>query len=248
MQEYLLIPSLFLIGFVGGAIGTVAGGSVLMTAPLLASFGMPLQDAIATSRVSSFGIMGAGLRQFHKAGQVEYRVALEVMFWSVFGSILGAYVMLGLSDTALKKVVGWLMLFMLGFSLVKDYLSFELSLHPSLRRWIGSLLFFCTGVLAGFFGGQAIIASFLLLHFFDISPYESIGTRKAVGLVVALTSIVIYASFGTIDWLKALYLLSGSCLGATISAKWALRQNEALLKHLINAAIALMALRMLLFS
>lgn len=219
-----------------------------MTAPLLASFGMPLQDAIATSRVSSFGIMGAGLRQFHKAGQVEYRIALEVMLWSVLGSILGAYVMLGLPDVFLKKVVGWLMLFMLGFGLVKDSFSFEISLHPSAKRWLGSLLFFFTGILAGFFGGQAIIASYLLMHFFDVSPYESIGTRKAVGLVVALTSIVIYAGFGNIDWLKSLYLLSGSCLGATLSSKWALRQNQEVLKHLINAAIALMALRMLLTS
>ncbi|MBS0656230.1 MAG: sulfite exporter TauE/SafE family protein [Verrucomicrobia bacterium] len=248
MDEFLILLFLFAIGLVTGAIGSISGGVIMMAAPILASFNMPLANAIATARIASIGSITGGLIQFHQAGKVKYTLAAEMMLWSILGAVIGAHMLFSVPETDLGIYVGLLMLFLLCFGFVKDRISIPKTWSLPLRHTLGRFLFFLSGIIGGFLGGQGIISSFLLMHVFQLSPSESIGTRKAISMAVAFTAMFIYALWGEIYLVYGLAMFFGSFLGATFSSKWILQRQESTVMLILNIVIIILAIKLLFFT
>jgi uncharacterized protein len=245
MSFYLVLPCLFCLGLVTGFVGTSTGGSSLVTIPVMIFLGVSPQSAVATARVASVGSLAAGLHRFHKSGKVDYRAALPAALLGVVGAFMGATLLLRVSDAFLTKAVGILTLCLFALSLIPRWRPASEQPPPSrFKRSVGYLLFLLAGLLGGFFGGQAIIATFIFSIFFHKSISESIGTRKVSGLAISLAAIAIYGLNATINWPFSLALITGTLVGSSLGSAYALKKGDRWMSLAFNTVAVLAAIKM----
>jgi len=242
MHESLL----FFLGLITGFVGTNTGGSALVTVPLLISLGVPPHAAVATSKVATVGSMVAGLSQFHKHGKVDYQLAIPACVFAIAGSLIGAYLLLIVPFPLLRKSVGISTLLLTGFSLLKKQ-QVNAKIHSRGLKVFGYFLFFITGLLGGFFGGQAILATYVFLIIFNKTLIESIGTRKVTGLAIALPSVMFYAAHDMIYWPWALVLVSGTLIGSFFGSQYAIKKGDLWVKKIFMAISTLLSVKLLFF-
>ena len=104
-MEILSLFIMFIIAIFASAFGTLIGGSSIVTIPALILFGLPPHTAIGTDR---FGIIGVGISgwyKFHKKGLINYKIGLIVAVPVLFGTALGANLVLQISESVLKHVI-----------------------------------------------------------------------------------------------------------------------------------------------
>lgn len=238
---------LFLLGLVTGFVGTNTGGSSLVTVPVLISLGITPQAAIATTRVAAVGTMVSGLTQFHKAGKVDYRLALPACFFAIAGSLAGAQALFIVPPELLQKCIGVLTLIFTAISFVKKQDGLERPLSPKLRM-VGYALFFFTGFVGGCFGGQSILAAYIFALIFNKTLLESVGTRKVIGLAVAVPSVYFYGLNGIIQWQYACCLIGGTLIGSYFGSQYAISKGDLWLKYLFTIVSTCFSINLIFFS
>jgi uncharacterized membrane protein YfcA len=246
MSHLLILICLFFLGLATSFVGTNTGGGSLITIPGMIALGLPSASAIASARMSSIGSSLAGLRQFHKSGKVDYKLAWPAALLSVIGAIIGAMILVHIPEALLIKVVGLLTLVLLGFSyLIKKHL--KLGPEPSkLKKFVGYGLFLFTSMIGSFFGGQGILTTPIFVIFFHKTYSESAGTRKITTFVTAVVSAIVYGFHGLIDWWAVAALMAGTIIGSTIGAKYALKKGDAWMEKVFNIVAVLLAMKLLL--
>lgn len=246
MSLYALLSCLFGLGLVTGFVGTITGGSALMTIPAMVLLGINPQSAIASARIAAMGTMVAGLPQFHRRGMVDYRIAWPAALLGIIGAILGAQLLFSVSEVLLKRSIGLITLTFFALSFWKAPVTEEK--QPSrAKQSLGYSLFLLAGLLGGFFGGQAILSTYILSLCFDKSLMESVGTRKASGLAIAIAAVIIYGVHGTIEWTLSLALVLGTLIGSTFGSAYALKKGDRWIGWLFNAVVILASVKMLFF-
>ncbi|MFT4266728.1 MAG: sulfite exporter TauE/SafE family protein [Xenophilus sp.] len=237
---------LFLLGLVTGFIGTNTGGSAFLTVPVMIWLGISPLSSIASARVASVGTMLAGLREFHRQGKIDYKLAAPAAFFGLLGSILGASLLLKIDSSILHKVIGAITLLMIVLSLIKRPLPSGDSISRK-RKIFGYFSFVGIGALGGFFGGQAKLATYVFILVFNKTVSESVGTRKISGLFISLASLVVYGVGNIINWHFGLSLVVGTLIGSTLGARYALKKGDAWMERLLNGVVVVLALRMIFF-
>jgi len=92
-------------GVLSGLIGI--GGGILIVPVLVFAFGLTQHQAQGTTLALLVPPIGAlGAWTYYKQGYVDLRVALLVAAGFFIGSLLGARLSVGLSDTVLSRVFG----------------------------------------------------------------------------------------------------------------------------------------------
>jgi uncharacterized membrane protein YfcA len=245
MFDLLFYVALFLMGLGLGFVGTTTGGSALIMIPVMISFGVPTHAAIAQARFATLGTMVSGLRMYHREKKVDYSLALISSIFGVSGAILGALTLIDVSDVVLKQIMGYLTLGCVLLTFIKKYKP-EHSPLNNYRRVFGYFLFFIVGFIGGFFGAQALLATYVLLFVFNKSMTESIGTRKVLGIMISLTSLAVYGMNDLIDWKQSAILVSGTLLGGTFGSAYALKMGDDWAEKLFNVAVIALAIKMIL--
>ena len=242
-----LITTLFLfaLGLLTGFIGTNTGGSAFLTVPIMIWLGIAPQSAIASARVASVGTMVAGAREFHRQGKVDYKLAVPAALLGLIGSVCGAAVLLKIDAATLHKVIGILTLLMVILSLTKKPKPFHAPVSKG-RAAFGYGLFTIIGMVGGFFGGQAKLATYVFILIFNKTVSESVGTRKISGLVISLGSLAVYGFSQIINWQFGLSLVIGTLIGSSAGARYALKKGDEWMERLLNVVVVLLALRLLL--
>lgn len=239
---------LFLLGLVTGFIGTNTGGSVLINVPVMVWLGISPPSAIASSRLASMGTMLGGLRYFHKNKKIDYRLAIFVSFFGIIGALIGAHVLFIVPEIVLKKIMGILILALLGISLFKiKTFSFQPHFrHISLmRKWLGCILFLFVGGIGGFFGCQAKLSTFIFQLVFNKTISESAGTRKVSGLAISIASLLIYGIHGIIDWKFGIALMAGTLIGSSCGAYYGLKKGDAWMQNFFNVVVGVLGVGMI---
>ena len=243
--QFVTSLSLFALGILTGFVGTNTGGSAFLTVPIMIWLGIAPQSAIASARIASVGTMVAGLRQFHRQGKVDYKLAAPAAILGLLGSLGGAARLLRVDASILHKAIGALTLMMVILSVVKR----PLPSGASISKWraaFGYGLFTIIGMVGGFFGGQAKLATYVFILVFNKSVSESVGTRKISGLVISLGSLAVYGFSDIIDWRSALSLVAGTIIGSSAGARYALKKGDEWMEKLLNVIVIALALRLLL--
>lgn len=241
----LIFVFLFFLGLVTSFVGTNTGGSSLVTIPAMIAFGLPPQVAIASARVTSIGTLVAGIRAFHAKNKVDYKIALPAAIISLIGSSIGAIVMTHFSITHLNRAIGILTLCLLSVPFI--FRSKKASSKPvsTCKKWVGYGLFLFTSMIGGFYGGQGLITTYLFVIFFNKTISESAGTRKVSALASTIAPCIIYGFHHFIDWSVVGALMSGTLLGATLGAQYALKKGDVWMGRLFMCAAGLLAIKLL---
>lgn len=249
MQEFSVLNIFLLVlgGGLAGFINTLAGGGSFLTIPLLIFLGLPPTVANATNRIGVFMQSLTATRQLHSHGVFPVRFSLIIAIPSVFGSVLGTYGALLISDAAFKNVVAVFMVLMTLFTFLKPTAILPRPVgNYSLRRWaLLWLLFFGVGLYGGFI--QAGVG-FLIIAAMVFTGYDLVAgsaTKSFVILLLTCVSLAIFWAGGKVQVVPGVALGCGSMLGAFIGSHVTIAKGNDFIRKFVVAMVILSAIFLL---
>ena len=69
----------FVVGIIASSYGAAVGGGALLTVPALIWLGVPVVEAVATSKLGSMGVSTAGLVAFGRAKMIDWRLGFAMV-------------------------------------------------------------------------------------------------------------------------------------------------------------------------
>jgi len=109
MPEWAVVPVLFLVGVVSGALNVVAGGGSFLTLPVLIFVGLPASVANGTNRVGIWLQNAGAVWGFDRHRVLAWRWAAWAAVPATVGAGLGTWGALVVSDEAFRKTLAFLM-------------------------------------------------------------------------------------------------------------------------------------------
>jgi len=231
--------------FVAGLVDAVAGGGGLFTVPALLAAGLPPGLALATNKGQAApGALASFVTFFRRAGLDRERAPLGFAC-GFLGSLLGARLLLAMRPEPLRPVIVVLLLFALGFMLLRSRIRVREKplVHPRLTL---ALVALTLGTYDGFFGpgvGSLLIVSFVTL--FGDPPLFASGNAKVVNLGSNLAAFLLFAWRGAIWWQLAMPMAAANVVGARLGARLALRQGDRFVQVVVTVVVLAVVAKLL---
>ena len=239
-----MIVLLFIIGFFGNLIGTLAGGGGLITLPTMLLIGMPIHSSIGANKVantvSTFTNVVASLRRKDIRLQEVKWLLLLCFFGGLFGGASASY----FTEETLHWIAISLLIFafLLSFFGTTDFgdkTSFTLTPKTS-------ALLFGVGTYDGLFGpgsGTLLLYSFAnaKLQYYKAVVYGRVGI-----FATCFGAAIMYVANGHILWGETFALMVGSVIGSFFGMRLAKKINAKIAKLLLRFITALLIVQLLL--
>ena len=233
-------------GLVAGIVNTIAGAGSLLTFPALLAAGLsPLAANVSNCLgVIPGNVSGAYGMRSELHGQRAQLVRLSL--WIGLGSLVGAGLLLSLSDSAFDVVVPVLVgaagLLVLAQPLVARLAQRDPAAAPSRATGPASA---AVGVYSGYFGAAQGV---MLIGVLGVLAPQPLRRLNAVKNVLAVTANgvagVVYAFVAPVDWPAVLLLAVGSACGGPIGAVLARRIPPGPLRLGIATVAIVVAVRL----
>jgi uncharacterized membrane protein YfcA len=252
-MDLLTAAFILLAGLGAGAINAVVGSGTLITFPVLVAAGIPPVTATMSNALGLIPGNVASSFGYREEIRGQGRRLLRLVPASLAGSLVGAYLLLHLPETAFESIVP--VLIVLALLLVifqpvlqrvvrerKQMAAPELDAHGGLAtmstgRWAGVIaVVFLTAIYGGYFAAAQGVILIGLLGLLLPDPLQRInGAKNVLVLVVNVTSATVYTIVGhdRIDWAAVLLIAVGSLLGGYFGARVARRFSPVVLRTVI---------------
>jgi uncharacterized membrane protein YfcA len=241
---------MFFVGVVAAAFGTLIGGSSIVTIPTLILLGLPPHTAIGTDR---FGIIGVGISgwyKFHKKKLINYRIGFIVAIPVLFGTALGANLVLQISESVLKYVIVVTNIILVAFLLFNRGMGVEKRQTAIQKKEyvVGASLSFMNGIYGGFYGAMAgTFSIYILIGWFRQTFIQGAATQKIGSIFMTVTAATVFALNDAVDYQLGLAMLTGCLVGSYIGAHYAERIGNVWVKRMFIVFIVV-ALAKMVFS
>lgn len=251
-SEWIELGLLVVVGFLSGAVNAVAGGGSLLVFPALLATGMPPLVANVTNSVAQGpGFVGAAVSQRADLSGNRRRLWLTSAAAAV-GSTLGCVLLMVLPgevfDAVVPALVGLSAVLMAFQSTIKRWLGRPEEGGPD-RLWTLTAGIFLASVYGGYFGGaRSVILIALLVLAVNDSMRRLNALKSWLGLIGSAVTFVVYAIIAPVDWAAVLMLVPTTVLGGFFGGKLAQRLPAALLRYVVVAIAAAVALYMAFFD
>lgn len=238
-------PLLLLAGLMAGIVNTLAGNGSVFTLSLLLVTGLPAGLANGTNRVGAFVQCLVSVFTFRKSSKFKplLQESLWLMIPTILGSIIGATYATQVTDELLTKVIGYLMVFMLGIVLLKPKRwLIETAARKNNKSILNFVLFFGIGWYAGFIQmgmGILFLAALVLLSKYSIIDANFI--KIIICVILLLPALLIYIYNDQVAWKPAIALAIGQGFGGWLATKYAL-ENESAAKWIRYVLIVMITL------
>ncbi len=241
---------MFGVAVFASAFGTLIGGASIITIPTLILLGLPPHTAIGTDRFGIVGVGVAGWYKFHKKGLINYRIGLIVAIPVLFGSALGANIVLQISESVLKQVIVVTTIILTLFLLLNSGMGVEKRKTAIKQKEyiIGAVLSFFVGVYGGFYGAMAgTFSMYILIGWFRQTFIQSAATQKIASICMTGTAAIIFSLHDAVDFSLGLTMLTGCLVGSYLGAHYAERIGNVWVKRMFLFFI-IVALAKMIFS
>ncbi|MFK7971821.1 MAG: sulfite exporter TauE/SafE family protein [Bacteroidia bacterium] len=218
-------------GLVTGAVNTLAGSGSLVTLPIFIFLcGLPAPVANGTNRIGVILQSAVSVFNFRKHGNLP----LEGVGWllgpSIAGSLIGSLLAVDMSSTLMYRIIGGLMIFMLGIVLLKPKRWLTPGIpDPSRHRQPLTLLIF---TIIGLYGGiiQAGVGIFLLSALVLRGRYNLIqanALKSLAVLVFNIPAIIVFIAHDQVHWGYGAIMAVAQMGGAVLGTRFAIRVPNA---------------------
>lgn len=232
----MTIVLLFVAGFIGGTLNSLAGGGSFIMFPALLFAGVPpvLANASNTYACLPGYISGAVGYWRHIVPHKDKLLAYCVI--GLIGGFLGAETLMRVSDEQFAVIIPWLMLFAVTIYIFGQRINRWLAARSSGSRRMAvvgtiglSILLLALCFYGGFFNaglGIILLAYLALAGFNDVHAMN--GLKLLISSVVSIVAVVRFAATGSIAWVEGSAALAGALVGGFLAAYFA---------HLIPAKV-----------
>lgn len=242
---------IFLIGIFlfTSFIGVVTGSNSLITVPVMLEFGISPASSIATNMFALIFMSIGGTIPFLKGDILKQRKDIPLLsVLTVFGSILGALLVLIIPSDTMPLLISIFMIAVLIFSVINRNQGVEKKEQSSpIATKIGYALTFFLGIYGGFFSGgyvTTLTASFV--GFLNMTFVEAVAVTKVLNIFSSLIATLIFMSQGLVDYKLGIILGVTMFFGAILGAKFALKLSNLWLRRIFIVTVVILALRNLL--
>lgn len=115
-----------------------------------------------------------------------------------------------------------------------------------MKEWMKfTIAGFIGGIMGGFLGiGGGMIFIPIMVSYFGMTQHNAQATSTLTIIPTAITGMVIYSMHGNMDVEISLYIILGSIVGASITARFMKRIPEVNLKKAFSVFLILVGLKM----
>lgn len=249
MPEPITLLLILLIGLATGFFDSVIGAGGLISVPTLVFLGLPPQVAIATDRFGTIGQSFTAFLKFWNAKKIVWKYVLVLAIISLTGSLIGANILVGVDPKILQKIVGILLVIFLPLIFLKQNIGIQQTETSKSRKIIGLVIYFLIMIFGGFFGqGTGPLIFYALTYFLGLTMIEVLATGVIPWFVLSLSSLVIFALNGIVDYKVGIVLLVGMAIGGYVGAHVALKKGDVWIKRLFVLFVIASSIKLLFFS
>ena len=216
---------------------------------MLSFFGLPIQAAIGTGKVSVVGREIIPALYFHNRKLVKLGIAIPSSLVAAITSWYGSVVAVSLNALFLEKIVGIFMCLISAIILFNPKIGLQEKtiettwLHVILGIVIGAILGFYTGL---FGGGANVFIIFGFIMLFGNTFLQATANSKIPNLFITLASLPLFVYKGFVNWEIAIPLTISTAIGSYFGAKLAIHRGSKFIKWLFVGLVLALALRYLL--
>ncbi len=247
VDNILIAPMAFVLGFAAGYIGGMAGigGGSIMT-PLLIIAGVEPHHAVAASLFAIIGTSLGGIRRLLHEKLFHLKPGIIVAFSSSLGALAGSVIAVGIHAELLLYLIAAALYSSAALTLIEP----RVNVKSMLARYaMASGIMFAGGFISGLAGkGGGSFAVPTLMLVVGLSSKEAAATSRLVILSNAVLADSVYILHGFFDPLLALPLVAGTYIGSSLSSRRLIRMKREAHKKLVASVYASMATLVLLKS
>lgn len=242
---------LFVAAFLAGGVNSVAGGGSVISFPIMLWTGIAPVVANATNNVALFPGYAASANGYRDELRGYGPVLLRFLGPALLGGALGAYLLLHTPSHVFETIAPWLVLFatllLAAQPLVSRWTGRAGASGRSTSWWTGALAAdFVMSIYGGYFGaglGILLLAALALMGFSNLHHMN--GVKAVLSMAIAAVALVYFALRGAVLWPVGLVMAAGAALGGYASARLARRVPEDVVRRVVVAIGAAMAVSLL---
>ncbi len=232
---------LLFVGFCGGILTTVAGGSSFVTFPSLIFLGLTPLAANTTNFVSLLFAQPIALATSYR-GELRAigRAIIPSIVLAATGGAVGAFLLLWTGESGFARLVPYLMLaataMFAGAPSLRKALTSGTRTAPDPGSPLCQILIFALSIYCGYFGagvGMMLLGVLAVFGYDDV--HKANAVKNVVGSVASLVATTIYGLSGPVAWPQALVMMVGGLAGAYFGGKIAKNAPQRFLRATIVA-------------
>lgn len=236
------------IGILAGFINVLSAGGSMLTLPLLMFMGLPPQAANATNRVGIVLQSVSAVGHFRRAGASQFALSLRLAVPAVVGSLLGAWLAVGISDALFEAI---LIVVMLGAAVMMLLPQPRIDAQPLTVEQLTPgvyLAMLCIGLYGGFIQVGVGVLFIVVLHRMLRIDLGQVNVFKVlIVLLYTLPALAVFVLNDEVRWRYGLVLAAGTMTGAWLAVRVNMGPRGAVwVKWLTVAAILAIILRLVL--
>lgn len=248
-MDILDLLIIFFVALLGGAFGSLIGGTSILTIPTLILLGLPPHTAIGTDRFGIIGVGLAGWYKFQKKGLINYRVAWAIAIPIFFGSMIGSHLVLQIDEGILKKIIVGTNIIMTVFILMSPSVGVQKRTTGIKRREyvIGMLLCLVVGVYGGFYGAvSGTFILYILVFWLKQTFIQSAANRMMGSVFMTVTASAIFIMNHAVDFYFGITMLLGCLLGSYAGVHYMERIGDVWVKRIFTLFMIIVIAKMIL--
>lgn len=244
----LNIIFLCIAGFIAAFVDSIAGGGGLISVPAFLIAGIPPHIALGTNKFAATTSSLTSSIKFAKSKKVNFDIIKYLAPFTLVGAALGVKSVLLIDQTFLYPLVTILILFVGLYTLFSKNIGAVNKFEGLTKKNLtfGMIFALIIGFYDGFFGpgtGSFFIFAFIKVYKFDF--VNAAGNAKMLNFVSNVTSLVVFALSGKINYSYGILVAIFMILGARFGTKAALTKGSKLIKPIfvcmsLGAAVKLL--------
>lgn len=241
------LPVIFVSGLIGEGFGALVGGGSIITMPALLLVGVPLQAAIATDNAGSLATETGILSEtWHQVARRKW-LALLMAVPMTAGGVLGTWLLLTVSVTAIRYVMAVAVIIVLLHTfLAKGKPEPKKVPKSDYALLIGFL--FLTGIYANFItAGEGTFSRMALVSLIGLSFVQSQGLKSVATMPARFYSLVVTGFVGLIVWPYLLTYWCSNFLAGKYSTRFIKKVPDAHMKVLLTIISVAFVIYLLVF-
>jgi uncharacterized membrane protein YfcA len=252
METWQLIV-LVVIGVIAGILNVIAGGGSLLTLPVMVLMGMDGPVANGSNRVAICAQNVSAIAGFKSKGFSDFRLSLSLAMATIPGAIAGAILGVKVGGVLFNRILAVIMILIMiqlmwkqrGASKQKTRPA-ESALPTRRQNVFGHLCMIGVGFYGGFI--QAGVGFLLIASLHNVMGLDLIRVNMhKVFIVGAFTfvALVVFIIDDKVRWIPGLALAAGTSIGGWIGSHLSVTKGERLIRAVLFAALAAMAVKLL---
>ncbi|MBY0410827.1 MAG: TSUP family transporter [Burkholderiaceae bacterium] len=238
MEWVFITAASLLAGFVDAIVG--GGGLVLLPALFSAFPAAPPATLLGTNKAASLWGTGMATWQYSRRVQMRWHAMLPATGAGFAGSFTGAWAVTYMSPDFLRKLLPFVLLAVLAYTLAKK----ELGKHhtPRFSGNVEVLVASAIGLLIGFYDGffGPGTGSFFVFLFVRLLGYDFLNASASAKLLNCATNIAalgLFAAKGHVWWHFAITLAIANVVGSLLGTHMALKHGTGFVRGIFIAVV-----------